>query len=83
MIDLWTLLVVDMFNSFWLAVFALVFVMWIIFIIGRVSQVTQLNFLSLFILTMAIGYSNGFFAVLITMLILINHLFILPKLLNT
>jgi len=82
MIDLWELLVVNMFNSFWLAVFGIVFIMWIIFIIGKVSQVTSLNFLSIFILAMAIGYSNAFIAILTTILILISQLFIIPKLLN-
>ena len=48
MIDLWELIVVDMFGSFWLAVLGLVFLMWIIFVVGRVSQVTSLNFLSIF-----------------------------------
>jgi hypothetical protein len=82
MISLWELLVVDMFNSFWLAVIGVVFAMWLIFMVGKVSQVTSLNFLSIFILAMAIGYSNPFIAILTTLLILVNQFFIIPKLIN-
>jgi len=83
MISLWELLVVDMFGNFWMAVIAIVFVMWLIFAIGRVSQVTSLNFLSIFVLAMAIGYSNAFIAILTTMLVLTIHLLVIPKLLNS
>ncbi len=83
MIDLWTLLVVNLFGSFWLAVIGITFVMYIIMVIGKVSQVTTLNFLSIFILSMAIGYAYAFIAILITILILIVHLFAIPRLINS
>ncbi len=83
MIDLWTLLVVNLFGSFWLAVLGITFVMWIIFVIGKVSQVTSFNFLSIFILSMAIGYSYAFIAIIITVLILVVHLFAIPRMINS
>ena len=83
MIDLWTLLVVNLFGSFWLAVLGIAFVMWIIFVIGKVSQVTSFNFLSIFILSMAIGYAYAFIAIILTVLILVVHLFAIPRLINS
>ncbi len=83
MIDLWTLFVVDMFGSFWLAVLGIAFAMWIIFVVGKVSQVTSFNFLSIFILSMAIGYAYAFISIIITMLILIVHLFAIPRMINS
>ncbi len=83
MIDLWTLLVVDLFQGFWPAVIGLVALFWIIFIIGRVSQVTILNFMSIFVLAMAIGYGYEIISVLITMAILTMHLLVIPKLIDS
>lgn len=83
MIDLWTLLVVNLFQSFWMAVIGLVILFWIIFIIGRVSQVTILNFMSIFILAMAIGYGYEIISILITITILTMHLLVIPKLINS
>ena len=83
MIDLWELLVVDMFGSFWLAVIGICFAMYIIMVVGRVSQVTILNFLSIFVLSMAIGYAYAFIAIIITMLILVVHIFAIPRIINS
>ena len=83
MIDLWTLLVVNLFGSFWLAVLGIAFMMWIIFVIGKVSQVTSLNFLSIFVLAMCIGYGFSFISILLTLLILVTHLFAIPRLINS
>ena len=83
MIDLWTLLVINMFGSFWLAVLGIAFVMYIIMVIGKVSQVTSLNFLSIFILSMAIGYAYAFIAIIITMLLFIVHLFAIPRMISS
>ncbi len=83
MIDLWTLLVVDVFSSFWMAVLGLSALFFIIFMIGKVSPVTTFNFISLFILAMAIGYGPLLIAILITMLFLVLHLFAIPKLINS
>ena len=83
MISLWELLVVDVFGSFWMAVFGLAFGMWIIFVVGKVSQVTSLNFLSIFILAMCLGYGYPFITILIAILILIVHLFAIPRIINS
>ncbi len=83
MIDLWTLLVVNIFQSFWMAVLGLVVLFFIIFMIGRVSPVTTFNFISLFILAMAIGYGPLLIAILVTMLFLTLHLLAIPRLINS
>ena len=83
MIDLWTLLVVDLFQGFWLAVVGLVVLFWIIFVIGKVSQVTVFNFMSIFILAMAIGYGYEIVSILITITILTMHFLVIPKLINS
>lgn len=83
MIDLWTLLVVDLFQGFWLAVLGLVILFWIIFVIGKVSQVTIFNFMSIFILAMAIGYGFELISILITMTIFTIHLLAIPRLVNS
>jgi len=82
MIDLWTLLVVDVFGSFWMAVIGIAFLMYIIMVICKVSQVTTLNFLSIFILAMAIGYTYILIIILITILLLVVHLFAIPRFIN-
>ncbi len=83
MIDLWTLLVVDLFQGFWPAIIGISFVMWIIFVIGKVSQVTTLNFLSIFILAMCIGYGYSLISILFTISILIIHLLAIPRMINS
>lgn len=81
--DLWTLLVVNMFQGFWLAVLGLVALFWIIMVIGRVSQVTIFNFISIFVLAMAIGYGYEMITILITMMVLVIHLLAIPRLVNS
>lgn len=83
MIDLWELLVINVFGSFWLAVMGITTVMWIIFTIGKVSQVTSMNFLLIFMLCMSIGYGYGFISIVITLLILMIHMFAVPRLINS
>ena len=83
MIDLWTLIVVDMFGSFWLAVFGMCFMMWIIFVIGKVSQVTSLNFLSIFILSLTIGYGYLLISISMTIIIIFIHILAVPRLINS
>jgi len=81
--DLWTLLVVNLFQSFWLAVLGLIALFYIILVIGKVSQVTTLNFLSIFLLAMAMGYGFSLMSILATILILVVHLLSIPRLLNS
>lgn len=83
MIDLWTLLVVNLFQGFWMAVIGISFIMYIIFVIGRVSQVTIYSFLSIFILTMAIGYGYVLVAIGLTILIIVINLMAIPRLINS
>jgi uncharacterized membrane protein len=83
MIDLWTLLIVDLFQSFWMAVIALAFLIYIIFMIGRVSQYTSLTYISIFILAMALGYGYSLISILVTIVVLVLHLFALPRLINS
>jgi len=83
MMDLWTLIVVNMFQSFWMAVIAVAFLMWIIFVVSGVSQVTSLNFLSIFIMAMAIGYGFSLISIGITVVLLLVHLVAIPRMLNS
>ena len=83
MIDLWELLVVDIFGSFWLAVLGMVFIMWIIFVIGKVSQVTSLNFLSIFILALCVGYGYSLISIALTILIMFMHILAFPRMVNS
>ena len=83
MIDLWTLLVVNLFQSFWLAVIGLAALFWIMFMIGKVSQSTSLNFISIFILAMAIGYGYALVTILLTVLTLVIHFLAIPRLINS
>ena len=83
MIDLWTLLVVNLFQSFWFAVIGLAILFWIMFMVGKVSQLTSINFISIFILAMAIGYGYEIISILITITILVIHFLAIPKLINS
>ena len=83
MIDLWTLLVVDIFGSFWLAVLGLCALMWIIFVMGKVSTLTTFNFLSIFVLSMALGYGYMLYGMLLYMLIIAMHILVIPRTLNS
>lgn len=83
MIDLWTLLVVDLFQGFWPAIIGISAMMWIILVIGKVSQVTTLNFLSIFVLAMSLGYGYSLISIGLTIGILIIHLLAIPRLINS
>ena len=83
MTDLWTLLVVDLFQGFWPAVLGIAFLIWIIFVVGKVSQLTSLNFISIFILAMAIGYGYSLIAIFTTIMIFVMQLLIIPRLVNS
>ena len=81
--DLWTLLVVNLFQSFWLAVLGLVALFYLILISGKVSQVTTINFLIIFVLAMALGYGFSLVTILVTILLLVIHLLSIPRLINS
>ena len=82
-IDLWTLLVIDLFQSFWMAVIAVAALLWVIMAIGRVSQLTTLNFISIFLLTMAIGYGYSLIGILIFIGYFVMHLLAVPRMINS
>jgi len=79
MIDLWTLLVVNLFQGFWMAVIGISLLFYIIMVIGKVSQVTTLNFISIFVLSMALGYGFSLISILLTIIILTMHLYAIPR----
>lgn len=83
MIDLWALLVVNLFQGFWLAVLGICALFWIMMTIGKVSQVTIINFLSIFIIAMALGYGYEIISILVTISILVIHLLAIPRLVNS
>lgn len=83
MIDLWQLLVVNLFQGFWAAVIGLVLFFYLILVIGKVSQVTALNFLSIFVLSCALGYGYSLISILLTIIILTLHLYAIPKLVDS
>lgn len=83
MIDLWTLLVIDLFQSFWMAVIAVAALLWVIMAIGNVSRLTTGNFVSLFILTMALGYGFTTISILIFIGYLVLHLLAIPRVINS
>lgn len=67
--DLWSLLVVNVFGGFWLAVFFLVILMAIILMFGRVSIYSVILFLLMFLYSMTLGYGFILFNVISTILI--------------
>jgi len=48
-------------------------------VIGKVSQVTTLNFISIFVLSMALGYGFSLISILLTIIILTIHLYAIPR----
>ena len=82
MICLWELLVVNLFQGFWSAVIGLTLFFYLILVLGKVSQTTTLNFISLFILSCALGYGYSLISILLTIIILTLHLYAIPKLVD-
>lgn len=58
MMDLFTLLVENLFGGFWISIVGLLVVMAIILMMGGVSFLTVIIFSMFFILSMAIGYGH-------------------------
>ena len=83
MIDLWELLVQGIFGGFWGCIFGLSMLFYIMFMIGRVSQATALNFISVFIFAMSIGYGFTSFSILIWFTLIIIHWNAIPKMINS
>jgi len=69
MIDLYTLLVMQVFGSFWMAVAALVLILVIILAMGAISSITLIFFVGMFIYSMALGYGYALVTVPLSILI--------------
>ena len=57
-LDLWSLLVENIFGTFWVAVSSLAFLQFIILSIGGVSSYSSMMLVGIFLLAMALGYGN-------------------------
>ena len=65
MMNLWDLLVENIFGGFWIAVFGMAMIFFIILAMGSLSGYTILLFLAIFILAMAYGYGYPIIMVLV------------------
>ena len=74
---------VNLFQGFWSAVIGIVLLFYIILVMGKVSQVTTLNFISIFVLSMALGYGYSFISILLTIMILTLHIYAIPRLVDS
>lgn len=75
MMDLWTLLIENVFGGFWITMGALAMIFFIILIIGGVSLWTILVFMGTFLLSMTIGYGHPIITVPIVIFILLYFVF--------
>ena len=55
-LDFWNLFVIQVFGGFWPAVIGLMAMFFVIMMVGKVSMYSQLGFLCMFIVCMAMGY---------------------------
>lgn len=69
MMDLWTLLVENIFGGFWISVIGLLAVMGIILMMGGIDFLTVIIFSMFFILAMAIGYGQPIITIPLTIII--------------
>ena len=74
-IDLWTLFVEGIFGSFWISVIGLALLMYIIFILGKVSQYSAMLYLLMFFVAMTLGYGYSTLTVILTLVIFVMFLF--------
>lgn len=82
MMSLWTLFVIEIFGSFWAAVFGLAIIMYIILVLGGTSQDTCLTYSFIFILFMCIGYGQILLSILMTIATVFLNLLVLPRMIN-
>ena len=74
--DLWTLLVIYVFGSFWIAILALALLMFIIMgILGRISIWTVTWYLLMFVSVMCLGYAVAIVSLLISLALLVAFYF--------
>ncbi len=82
MMSLWTLFVIEVFGSFWAAVFGLALIMYIILVLGGTSQDTCLTYCYIFIFIMAIAYGNLFLTIMMAIATLFLNILVLPRMIN-
>ena len=82
MMSLWTFFVINVFGSFWGAVFGLALIFYLILIMGSVSQDTCLTYIYVFILIMTIGYGYILFSIIMTILTVFLNMLVLPRMIN-
>ena len=80
--DAWTFLVIDLFGSFWAAVFVMIFLIYIIGIMGALSQQTLLSYISWFLFVMVIGYGNVLLSVPMFFGIIFIYGIAIPRMIN-
>jgi hypothetical protein len=73
--DLWTLFVDYTFGNFWMTVIGLIFVMFIILLLGRISIFSNLLFCLMFLLAITLGYGLVIVNIFITLLLVIGTIF--------
>jgi len=70
--DLWTFFVENLFGSFWLAILGIVIMIFcILAIVGKISNLTVIYIISLFLMIMTVGYGYKWITVLIGFFILL------------
>jgi hypothetical protein len=70
-LDLWTFFVDQLFGGFWIAVFGIGLLIWLIIgVFGRLSKISQINYLLLYFMVMTIGYGYRWLTAIIGTLLL-------------
>lgn len=81
--DLWTLLVINLFGGFWSAVIVMMLLMYLVFIMGNVSQFTSLSYLILFFMAMVIGYGFILFSIVTVVGVIYLNGVSIPRMINS
>ena len=74
-LDLWTLFVEMIFGNFWIAVIGLALLMYIIMILGKVSNYGAGLFIAMFFMCMAIGYGYSIITIFISIIIMVMFVY--------
>lgn len=82
MIDLWQLLVEGIFGSFWACIAGLSIGFYLMFMFSKISQATALQFLSVFVFCMALGYGYTALSLFIWLMLLALNWSAIPKMIN-
>jgi hypothetical protein len=74
-LDLWTLFVQQIFGGFFVAIIGIAVLIFIIFIMGRLSIYSSMWYLLFFLLTMTLGYGYITLNILITLSVIMSLFF--------